>query len=281
MIALSGYGATGPESEFVSYGPAQVPLSGMSSLTGYAGLAADARRHLVRRSDRRAARRRRRAGRAAAPRRHRRRPVHRSLAAGDQHRRARRGRARADASTGAQPPRDGNRDPHMAPHGVFRCAGEQRWVAIAVRDDDEWRRCAARAWARRSSAPTRASPRSPRARRTRTSSRRCCRDVDAAAARRGRRRAAAGAPAFPPPCRCTTRTSPKIRISPRSGFFVNLRASRGRHAPAPRHSVAHVRHAVHRAPRRALPRRAHRRRAAARRRVRRGTHRGSCASAAC
>ncbi|MDX2171153.1 MAG: CoA transferase, partial [Deltaproteobacteria bacterium] len=36
MIALSGYGATGPESEFVSYGPAQVPLSGLSSLTGYA-----------------------------------------------------------------------------------------------------------------------------------------------------------------------------------------------------------------------------------------------------
>src|SRR6185436_5610249 len=35
MIALSGYGATGPESQFVSYGPAQVPLSGMSSLTGY------------------------------------------------------------------------------------------------------------------------------------------------------------------------------------------------------------------------------------------------------
>src|SRR5262249_29209965 len=37
MIALSGYGATGPEREFVSYGPAQVPLSASSSLTGYAG----------------------------------------------------------------------------------------------------------------------------------------------------------------------------------------------------------------------------------------------------
>ena len=35
MISLSGYGATGPESEYVSYGPAQVPLSGFSSLTGY------------------------------------------------------------------------------------------------------------------------------------------------------------------------------------------------------------------------------------------------------
>jgi crotonobetainyl-CoA:carnitine CoA-transferase CaiB-like acyl-CoA transferase len=48
----------------------------------------------------------------------------------------------AQSLTGVQPPRDGNRDPHLAPHGVFRCAGEQRWVAIAVRDDGEWRRLA-------------------------------------------------------------------------------------------------------------------------------------------
>src|SRR6267143_931833 len=33
MIALSGYGATGPDADKVSYGPAQVPLSGMSSVT--------------------------------------------------------------------------------------------------------------------------------------------------------------------------------------------------------------------------------------------------------
>ncbi|HLB26698.1 MAG TPA: CoA transferase, partial [Dehalococcoidia bacterium] len=35
MIGMSGYGQTGPESGYVSYGPAQVPLAGMSSLTGY------------------------------------------------------------------------------------------------------------------------------------------------------------------------------------------------------------------------------------------------------
>src|SRR5215470_6077377 len=35
MISLSGYGTTGPEKEYISYGPAQVPMSGMSSLTGY------------------------------------------------------------------------------------------------------------------------------------------------------------------------------------------------------------------------------------------------------
>lgn len=32
-----------------------------------------------------------------------------------------------------------NRDRQMAPHGLFRCAGEDRWVAIAVRDDADWR----------------------------------------------------------------------------------------------------------------------------------------------
>lgn len=43
---------------------------------------------------------------------------------------------------GVQPPRDGNRDPDMAPHGVFRAAGEDRWLAIAVEDDAGWRRFA-------------------------------------------------------------------------------------------------------------------------------------------
>jgi benzylsuccinate CoA-transferase BbsF subunit len=36
--------------------------------------------------------------------------------------------------------RMGNRSPHAAPHGVFPCAGTDRWIAIAVHDDDDWRR---------------------------------------------------------------------------------------------------------------------------------------------
>jgi crotonobetainyl-CoA:carnitine CoA-transferase CaiB-like acyl-CoA transferase len=35
--------------------------------------------------------------------------------------------------------RDGNRDPYMAPHGVYRCLGNDRWCAIAVASDEEWR----------------------------------------------------------------------------------------------------------------------------------------------
>jgi benzylsuccinate CoA-transferase BbsF subunit len=34
--------------------------------------------------------------------------------------------------------RDGNRDPNAAPHGAFRCAGEDRWCVIAVFTDEEW-----------------------------------------------------------------------------------------------------------------------------------------------
>ncbi|MBI4516793.1 MAG: CoA transferase [Deltaproteobacteria bacterium] len=141
MIAMSGYGATGPESHYVSYGPAQVPLSGFSSVTGYRGWP----------------------------------PMHVGISYGDPngglhgavavlaalHYRARTGRGQyidlsqqettisvlAEAvlrytMAGEQPARDGNRDPHMAPHGVFRCTGDERWVAISVRSDGEWRRLA-------------------------------------------------------------------------------------------------------------------------------------------
>ena len=33
----------------------------------------------------------------------------------------------------------GNEDPHYFPHDVFACAGKDRWVAIAVRDERDWR----------------------------------------------------------------------------------------------------------------------------------------------
>ena len=35
--------------------------------------------------------------------------------------------------------RMGNRDPYAAPHGAYRCLGEDRWCAIAVTSEDEWR----------------------------------------------------------------------------------------------------------------------------------------------
>ena len=34
--------------------------------------------------------------------------------------------------------RMGNRHPSMAPHGCYPCQGEDQWVTIAVRDDEDW-----------------------------------------------------------------------------------------------------------------------------------------------
>jgi benzylsuccinate CoA-transferase BbsF subunit len=41
-------------------------------------------------------------------------------------------------ATGQEMERQGNRDPLMAPHGIFPCAGDERWIAIAVASDEEW-----------------------------------------------------------------------------------------------------------------------------------------------
>ena len=41
-------------------------------------------------------------------------------------------------STGRTPRRIGNRDPFAAPHGVYRCQGEDRWCAIAVQTEEQW-----------------------------------------------------------------------------------------------------------------------------------------------
>ncbi len=43
------------------------------------------------------------------------------------------------AANGRLPTRGGNRDPSMAPHGCYPCLGEDRWIAIAVSGDAEWR----------------------------------------------------------------------------------------------------------------------------------------------
>lgn len=139
MISMSGYGAVGPESSYVSYGPAQAPLSGLSSLTGFPDFP----------------------------------PMHVGFSYGDPNgglhgafailaalmHRARTGEGQyIDMSqletsiallgegvmehtmNGTQPPRIGNRDPHLAPHGMFRCQGDDRWMSIVVASDEEWRR---------------------------------------------------------------------------------------------------------------------------------------------
>jgi benzylsuccinate CoA-transferase BbsF subunit len=139
MISLSGYGATGPEKGYVSYGPPQVALSGMSSLTGYkddqprqAGFSYGDPNGGVHGTF---------AVMCAL--------LHRAKTGNGQFVDLSQREACAMllpeglmeyAMNGTQPPRNGNRDPYMAPHGVFHCKGEDRWVSIVVGNEEEWQR---------------------------------------------------------------------------------------------------------------------------------------------
>jgi benzylsuccinate CoA-transferase BbsF subunit len=40
--------------------------------------------------------------------------------------------------TGRTPERAGNDDPRYSPHGVYRCAGDDTWLAVAVTTDEQW-----------------------------------------------------------------------------------------------------------------------------------------------
>jgi benzylsuccinate CoA-transferase BbsF subunit len=43
------------------------------------------------------------------------------------------------SASGEAPSRRGNHDAHAAPHAIYPCRGEDRWIAIAVVDDASWR----------------------------------------------------------------------------------------------------------------------------------------------
>ena len=159
MISLSGYGDTGPFHEYVAYGPAQVPLSGLSSLTGYKGWP----------------------------------PMHAGFSYADPnagvhgafailaalyHRKKTGEGQYIDMSqwecamgllpegimeytmNGHEPARDGNRDPLIAPHGVFPSKDRfentgimiDMWVSIVAADDAEFGRLGGRDWEARDGA---------------------------------------------------------------------------------------------------------------------------------
>jgi len=139
MMSMSGYGQTGPESAYVSYGPAQVPMSGLSQLTGYKGMQ----------------------------------PMHVGMSYGDPNaglhaafaviaalfHRERTGKGQYidmsqwessmtvigeafmhEQMNGEQPERDGNRSQRMSPHGQFMAAGDDAWVSIVCTDEADWQK---------------------------------------------------------------------------------------------------------------------------------------------
>ncbi|TAK27074.1 MAG: CoA transferase [Chloroflexota bacterium] len=142
MLSMPAYGSTGPYQNHVSYGPGIEAMSGMAWLNGYEGgppvLAPPAYADLT-------------AGLHGAV---------ATLAALRHLRQTGRGQvidlAQREslsqvfgetlvlaAESGEIPGQRGNHHPTLAPHGCYRCAGGEGWIAIAVADDGEWRRLCA------------------------------------------------------------------------------------------------------------------------------------------
>ena len=136
MLSSSAVGATGPEKSYAGYAPTFAALSGAADITGYP----DRQPILISGSvDLRVGTTSAFAVLAALH--------HRERTGEGQHidlssvevMSSMVGDAFLEYSmTGRVPTRMGNRDSSMAPHGCYRCKGEEQWVSIAVGSDAEW-----------------------------------------------------------------------------------------------------------------------------------------------
>ena len=137
MVSLSSNGQTGPEARYAGYAPMFAALGGLGYLTGYPDGPPVELRHAMDHTGGMMA-----AWSAVAAL-----CAHRNHQVGQRADVAVRdiatafmGHALMDtAMNGRDAPRLGNRDDAMAPHGVFPCQGDDRWVTIAVADDAQWR----------------------------------------------------------------------------------------------------------------------------------------------
>ncbi len=137
MVSMSGYGATGPDRDWVAYGSNIETTSGLTSVTGYHD--GTLSRTTLFYAD----------------------PISGQLGAVAVLAALRRvaetgtgewidlalneagalfsvGALLGHEVTGVAPGPEGNDDPRFAPHGVYRCAGTDTWVAIAVQNDADW-----------------------------------------------------------------------------------------------------------------------------------------------
>ncbi len=138
-LGMPAFGADGPYRDYVGYGPAVEPMTGLPAVMGYSAdeprVTGTATPDAI-------------AGLAAAA------AVLTAL--------ERRGRTGAGACidvshheagiallgeyfiayqrSGRTPEFVGNGHPQYAPHGIYPCAGEDEWVALAARDEGEWQR---------------------------------------------------------------------------------------------------------------------------------------------
>lgn len=136
-VSMSGFGKSGPYRDRVAFGPTVEPMSGLASVMGYGPgeprntamaimdpiAAVNAAAAVVD-----ALRRRENTGRGV----HVELSLHESGVAFC-------GPWLVDAQIGGRHAPAGNRHPRLAPHGVYPCSGDDEWVAIACRDDADWR----------------------------------------------------------------------------------------------------------------------------------------------
>lgn len=143
LVSMAGYGKTGPEREQVGFGPIIEQMSGLASLTGYgddgvpmktglsygdpvAGMAAASAVAL-------ALIQRRKTGEGAFVDLGQREVLSTFI-----------GEAFVAASLrGEAPMQRGNRDARYFAQGVYRCAGDEQWLAVTMRTLGEWRSVAA------------------------------------------------------------------------------------------------------------------------------------------
>jgi crotonobetainyl-CoA:carnitine CoA-transferase CaiB-like acyl-CoA transferase len=135
MLSVSSSGQSGPDSHFAGYAPLFGAWGGLGELTGYGDGPPVEIRHVM---DHTVGMNAAFAVMAAL---HRRRATglgtHLDVAAREVAC-SLVGEALLEAAAGGAPQRIGNAHPRMAPHGVYHAKGDDRWITLAVADDDEW-----------------------------------------------------------------------------------------------------------------------------------------------
>ena len=136
LLSLSSCGQSGPDSHFAGYAPLFGAWGGLGWMSGYSDGPPVEMRHVMDHAAGlhaalatiAALHQRKRTGQAQ----------HVDLAAREVAS-AMVGDALVLAGAGLVPPRPGNADALLAPHGVYATAQPDRWLTLAVRDDAQWR----------------------------------------------------------------------------------------------------------------------------------------------
>ena len=135
-VTMPGFGASGPYSDRVAFGPVVEPMSGLTTMLGYSS--EEPRNSAMALMDPIAAthavaaivsalRERQRTGHGSF--------VELSLHEGGV---SYSGPWLLDQQLGLAPSCLGNRHPNMVPHGIYPCQGDDQWLALGCEQDDQW-----------------------------------------------------------------------------------------------------------------------------------------------